>query len=107
MGHVRRALMNQAGFMTTREPPEKPSLVDLHLAAEIRLLGEVIATAGTHSGPLTEAELDAVLRLADTPQQAPDDEGPPCAYRCTASPPPPPTDPHGGTSEGSGTSTTA
>jgi hypothetical protein len=70
-------LMNQAESMLPRNPPEKPSLVDLHLAAEIHLLGEVIATAGTHPGPLTEAELDAALGLADTPQRAPGDHGAP------------------------------
>jgi hypothetical protein len=76
MAHVAGALVSQAESMPTRDPPEKPSLVDRHLAAEIRLLGEVIATAGTHSGPLTEAELDAALGLAETPQQAPGDPRP-------------------------------
>ncbi len=69
-------LMNQAESVPTRDLPEKPSLVDVHLAVEIRLLGEVIASAGTHTGPLTEAELDAALGLADTPQRAPGDHGP-------------------------------
>lgn len=77
MAHVRRAMMNQAESMPPRDPPEKPSLVDLNLAAEIGLLGEVIATAGTHSGPLTEAELDAALGLRETPLPRCSSEGPP------------------------------
>lgn len=67
----KRTLMNQADSMPTRDPPEEPSLVDLHLAAEIRLLGEVIAAAGPHSGPLTEAELDAALGICGPAQQTP------------------------------------
>jgi hypothetical protein len=77
MAHVRRAMMDQAESMPPRDPPEEPSLVDLHLAAEIGLLGEVIATAGTHSGPLTEAELDAALGLHEAPQRRYAREGPP------------------------------
>jgi hypothetical protein len=69
--------MKQAGSMPTRDPPEKPSMVDLHLAAEIRLLGDVMATAGTHSVPLTKAELDEALGLGDTPPRAPGDQGAP------------------------------
>lgn len=65
--------MNQADWMSTRDPPEGSSLVDLQLAAEIRLLGEVIAAAGPHTGPLTEAELDAALGLEETPQRSPGD----------------------------------
>ncbi len=77
MAHVSRALMNHAESMRTRDPPEKPSLVDLQLAAEIRLLGDVIAAAGPHVGPLTQAELDAALGLGHTPERALGDQGPP------------------------------
>ncbi len=69
--------MNQAESMPTRDPPKEPSLVDLHLAAEIRLLGDVIAAAGPHVGPLTQAELDAALGLGHTPERALGDQGPP------------------------------
>jgi len=73
----RRTRMNQAESMPTRDPPKEPSLVDLHLAAEIRLLGDLIAAAGPHSGPLTQAELDAALGLGHAPERALGDQGPP------------------------------
>jgi hypothetical protein len=40
-------------------------LTDEPLAAEIELLGEVIAAAGTHAGQLSTAEIDEVLGAGD------------------------------------------
>ena len=41
-------------------------LTDVRLAAEIELLGEVIAVVAEHEGPLSEEEVDAVLGATDT-----------------------------------------
>jgi hypothetical protein len=48
--------------------PDEP-LVDADLAAEIALLGEVIAAAAAAAGPsLSPAEIDAALGLASAEQ---------------------------------------
>ncbi len=57
--------------MPSRDPADQPTLVDLELADDIHLLGEVITAAGPHPGPLTGAELDAALGICDPPQSAP------------------------------------
>ena len=52
-------------------------LTDVRLAAEIELLGEVIAVVAEHEGPLSEEEVDAVLGATDTakdPEKDPDSD---------------------------------
>jgi hypothetical protein len=44
------------------------ALTDVRLAAEIELLGEVIAVVGDHDGPLTADEVDQVLGANDSPE---------------------------------------
>ena len=49
-------------------------LTDVRLAAEIALLGQVIAVVAEHEGPLSAEEVDAVLGATDTeryPQKDP------------------------------------
>ena len=41
-------------------------LTDVRLAAEIELLGEVIAVVAEHEGPLSAEEVDEVLGATDT-----------------------------------------
>ncbi len=41
-------------------------LTDVRLAAEIELLGEVIAVVAEHDGPLSAEEVDEVLGATDT-----------------------------------------
>jgi hypothetical protein len=41
-------------------------LTDVRLAAEIELLGEVIAVVAAHDGPLSAEEVDEVLGATDT-----------------------------------------
>jgi hypothetical protein len=48
--------------------PDVPDLVDLQLAGEIQLLGEVIAAAGAHPWRLTVMELDVALGISDIPR---------------------------------------
>jgi hypothetical protein len=67
LAHAKRAVMNQAEGVPTRDASDEQTLTDPHLAAEIELLGEVIAAAGLHLGPFTGSELDAVLGLGLRP----------------------------------------
>jgi hypothetical protein len=46
-------------------------LTDVRLAAEIELLGEVIAVAAEHEGPLSAEEVDAVLGATGSEKDAP------------------------------------
>jgi len=72
----------QAEPVPTRDPADQPTLVDLDLADDIHLLGEVITAAGPHPGPLTGAELDAALGiLRPAPVGAPEPEAYPAAPR--------------------------
>lgn len=48
-----------------------PTLVDLDLAEDIQLLGEVITPGGPYPGPLTGAELDAALGICGPAQSTP------------------------------------
>jgi hypothetical protein len=52
-------------------------LTDVRLAAEIELLGQVIAVVAEHEGPLSAEEVDAVLGATDTakdPEKDPDSD---------------------------------
>ncbi len=88
--------MMQADPVPTRDPPDQPTLVDLDLADDIHLLGEVITAAGPNPGPLTGAELDAALGICDPPPVgAAEPEAYPAAprlicCRTAAAPPSPP-----------------
>jgi hypothetical protein len=53
-------------------------LTDVRLAAEIELLGEVIAVVAEHDGPLSAAEVDEVLGATESekdPVKDPGDSG--------------------------------
>ena len=51
-------------------------LTDVRLAAEIELLGEVIAVVAEHDGPLSAEEVDEVLGATDTEKDPASDPGP-------------------------------
>lgn len=48
-------------------------LTDVRLAAEIELLGEVIAVVAEHDGPLSAEEVDEVLGATDAEKDAEED----------------------------------
>jgi len=50
-------------------------LTDVRLAAEIELLGEVIAVVAEHDGPLSAEEVDEVLGATDTEKDPEKDPG--------------------------------
>ena len=51
-------------------------LTDVRLAAEIELLGEVIAVVAEHDGPLSAEEVDEVLGATDTEKDPASDPAP-------------------------------
>jgi hypothetical protein len=51
-------------------------LTDVRLAAEIELLGEVIAVVAEHEGPLSAEEVDEVLGATDTEKDPASDPAP-------------------------------
>ena len=51
-------------------------LTDVRLAAEIELLGQVIAVVAEHEGPLSAEEVDAVLGATDTAKDPEKDQDP-------------------------------
>ena len=59
---LRRVHEHREHYMVSTDPDEP--LVDTTLAAEIALLGEVMAVAAAAGPTLTQAEVDAALGLA-------------------------------------------
>jgi hypothetical protein len=61
--------------MRTLDGGDETPLTDVRLAAEIELLGEMIAVAASHEGRLSEREIDDVLKAGepadDTADEAP------------------------------------